>query len=115
MAKKFKTLKEKMSPEARARAEARAHQMIKEMALDELREARHLTQEHLAKLLHVNQSAVSKLERRADMYVSTLQDFVQALGGRLEIRAVFPEGLVLINQFGELDEERQDERGPVVA
>ena len=72
------------------------------MALDELREARDLTQEHLAKVLHVNQSAISKLERRTDMYVSTLQDFVRAMGGRLEIRAVFPDGAVRINQFAEL-------------
>ncbi|MEK7838233.1 MAG: XRE family transcriptional regulator, partial [candidate division NC10 bacterium] len=61
-----------------------------------------LTQEHLAKVLHVNQSAISKLERRTDMYVSTLQDFVRAMGGRLEIRAVFPDGAVRINQFAEL-------------
>lgn len=115
MAKKFKTLKEKMSPAARVRAEAKAREMIQEMALDELREARHLTQEHLARVLHINQSAVSKLERRADMYVTTLQDFVYALGGKLEIRAVFPEGYVVIKQFRELDDDKVDERNRVSA
>ena len=45
------------------------------------------------------QAAVSKLERRADMYVSTLQSFVKAMGGELKITARFPEGTVEINQF----------------
>jgi DNA-binding XRE family transcriptional regulator len=64
-----------------------------------LREAREMTQVHLAKILGVNQAAVSKLERRADMYVSTLQSFVKAMGGELKITARFPEGTMEINQF----------------
>jgi DNA-binding XRE family transcriptional regulator len=99
MAKNFKELQAKMPPEARARSDAKAQQMIQEMALDELRAARALTQEHLSKILGVKQSAISKLERRADMYVSTLRDFITAMGGTLEIRAVFPEGAVRITQF----------------
>jgi hypothetical protein len=58
-----------------------------------------LTQEHLAELLGVNQAAISKVERRADMYVSTPARFIQAMGGSLEIRAVFPDGAVRITQF----------------
>ena len=104
MAKNFKLLQAKMSPEARASSEAKANGMIKEMALDELRVARDMTQEHLAKILNVNQSAVSKLERRADMYISTLQQLVKAMGGSLEIRVVFPEGEVRITQFGKIGE-----------
>ena len=69
------------------------------MALDELRQAREMTQGHLAKILGVNQAAVSKMERRADMYVTTLQDFVKAMGGELKIIAKFPEGTVEISQF----------------
>jgi len=88
-----------MSPEARARSDAKAKMMLSEMALDELREAREMTQVHLAKILGINQAAVSKMERRADMYVSTLQDFVRAIGGELKITARFPEGTVEINQF----------------
>ena len=91
-----------MSPEGRARNEAAAAKMIDEMALDELREARDLTQEQLARLLRVNQAAVSKMERRADMYITTLQGVIKAMGGRLEIRAVFPNGVVRINQFQDL-------------
>ena len=102
MAKNFKELQAKMSPERRVRNEAAASKMIEEMALDELREARDLTQEQLARLLHVNQAAVSKMERRADMYITTLQGVIKAMGGRLEIRAVFPNGVVRINQFQDL-------------
>lgn len=58
-----------------------------------------MTQEHLARTLGVQQAAISRMERRADVYVSTLADFIKAMGGELEIRAVFPEGAVRINQF----------------
>jgi predicted XRE-type DNA-binding protein len=105
MAKNFKTLRAKMTPEARACSEAKAQRMIQEMALDELRAARELTQKHLSTLLGVKQSAVSKLERRTDMYVSTLSHFIQAMGGQLEIRAVFPDGDVRITQFHALANE----------
>jgi hypothetical protein len=89
-------------PAARARSEAKAQKMIEEMALDELRAARDLTQEHLSKILGVLQAAVSKLERRTDMYISTLADFIRAMGGTLEICAIFPDGNVRIKQFGKL-------------
>ena len=100
MPKNFNTLREKMSPAARERSRVLAEKYRAEVPLDELREARAMTQVHLAKILGVNQAAVSKLERRTDMYVSTLQDFVKAMGGELKITARFPEGTVEINQFG---------------
>ena len=102
MARSFKELRDKMTPEAQSRSRAKAAVMIEEMALDELRAARQLTQEHLSKILGVNQSAISKLERRTDMYLSTLRDFIQAMGGKLEIRATFPDGDVRIREFGKL-------------
>jgi transcriptional regulator with XRE-family HTH domain len=101
MARKFKELMDRMSPERRARIEARVREIEAEMPLDELREARDFTQEHLAKILKVRQAAVSKLERRADMYLSTLEKFVEAMGGELQIRAVFPEGAVNIRRLAE--------------
>ena len=102
MAKSFKRLQAKMTPASRARSESKARKMIEEMALDELRAARDLTQEHLSKILGVRQAAVSKLERRTDMYISTLADFIKAMGGTLEIRAIFPDGNVRITQFRKL-------------
>ncbi len=70
-----------------------------EMPLNDIRAARQLTQEHLAKLLRIKQASVSKLERRADMYISTLRGFVKAMGGELQIVARFPEGEVRVSQF----------------
>ena len=98
MARKFQELVDKMSPESRARTK----ELLENMALDELRAARELTQVTLAKLLNVSQSEVSKIENRADMYVSTLASYVKAMGGQLEICAVFPDGKVKITQFEEL-------------
>jgi hypothetical protein len=100
MAKNFKDLREKMSPESRERSRLLAAKYRAEMPLDELREAREMTQVHLARILKVNQAAVSKMERRADMYISTLQDFIKAMGGELKIIARFSDGTVEINQFG---------------
>jgi DNA-binding transcriptional regulator YiaG len=99
MAKNFNSLREKMSPQSRERSSALAAKYRAEMPLDELRVARDLTQVHLARILNVNQAAVSKMERRTDMYVSTLQDFVKAMGGELKITAKFPDGTVEISQF----------------
>ena len=108
MGRNFKELQAKMSPASRARSEQRAQVFLDEMALDELRVAREMTQEHLARILRTSQAAISKIERRADMYVSTLQTMVRGLGGALEIRAVFPEGSVVINQFEDLTKKAPD-------
>ena len=59
--------------------------------LHELRRAREMTQVALAKQLNMVQPSVSRLERQADLYVSTLRRYIEALGGRLEIHAVFPD------------------------
>jgi transcriptional regulator with XRE-family HTH domain len=88
-----------MSPDARARAATRAAALLKEMPLNELRRARGLSQEALASALKVRQASISKLERRTDMYISTLRSHIEALGGELEIVARFPEGEVRISNF----------------
>ena len=69
------------------------------MPLEELRRARQMTQVELAQTLGVNQGEVSKIEHRTDVYLSTLASYVEALGGRLEIRAVFPDREMRISQF----------------
>ena len=76
-------------------------QRVSAMPLDALRDAKQLTQVQMAQLLKISQGAVSKVERRTDMFVSTLRNYVRAIGGDLEIRAVFPDGDVLIDQFSE--------------
>ena len=103
MAKKFSELRNKMTPEARARAETRARKMMAEMPLNGLRAARRMSQEQLAVVLRTKQGSVSKLEHRTDMYISTLRSYVEAMGGQLDIVARFPDGSVKIRKFEDLD------------
>lgn len=106
MAKKnFRDLYDQMSEEARDRVETRVKRVLEEMPLQELREARQLTQQQLAEHMKSGQAAVSKLERRTDMYVSTLRRFIEAMGGELEIIAHFPDGDVRVTNFSD---ESQD-------
>jgi DNA-binding XRE family transcriptional regulator len=78
--------------------------IAEELTLAELREARRRSQAELAKRLGVQQSAVSRIERRTDMYLSTLSSMVEAMGGTLEIIATFPDRPpVRINQLKALD------------
>lgn len=104
MAKSYSTLRAKMSPEARAKAGEQTQQLLLEMPLQELRQARKMSQEQMAKSLHTRQSNISRIEKRADMYISTLRNVIKAMGGDLEIVARFPDGNVRINQFEDLDE-----------
>jgi len=79
------------------------HLIMAEMTLQELRKARERSQHVVGEILHVNQASVSKIERRTDMYLSTLRAFIQAMGGELEIIARFPDRPpVKITQFEEL-------------
>lgn len=99
MARKFNELRARMSPEAQARAAARAEAMLVEMQLQELRKTRRITQIEVARAMSVEQAAVSKLERREDMYVSTLREYVKALGGELKLVASFPDADIQIHPF----------------
>src|SRR5438105_5521572 len=75
----------------RAKIEARARELVgEEMSLQDLRKAIGKTQTAIAKRLKVGQDAISKLEARSDMYISTLRGFVKAMGGELELVARFP-------------------------
>jgi transcriptional regulator with XRE-family HTH domain len=76
---------------AAARARLAEEQATYFRHLHELRGAREMTQVALAKQLNMVQPSVSRLERQADLYVSTLRRYIEALGGRLEIHAVFPD------------------------
>lgn len=107
MVKKFRDLRKAMSPEAQASSHAKAIKMMADLPLAELRQARHYSQQQLAAELDVRQPAVAKLEKKADMYISTLRRFIEAMGGELEIRAHFPEGDVKINQFEDLEDKHQ--------
>jgi len=103
MAKKFSELRSGMAAEAQARSEQLTNEMLAEMPLHELRQARGLSQQVLARLLKVQQPAIAKLERRTDMYISTLRSHIEAMGGELDIVARFPDGTVRITNFSALD------------
>ena len=76
------------TPEQRAQVEARAEELIEaELMLRDLRQAQHLTQERMAELLGVEQENVSRIERRADLLLSTLASYVAAMGGKLRLVA----------------------------
>jgi transcriptional regulator with XRE-family HTH domain len=110
MAHKWKDIRRKLSSEKEAEVRRYVRSVVETVSLNQLREARKLTQENLAAILRINQGSVSKMEKRTDMYVSTLRNFVEAMGGQLQIRAVFPEGEVLIDQFESLAESPASKR-----
>jgi DNA-binding XRE family transcriptional regulator len=100
--RKFRELIEAMPPDRQRRIEKRFQDSLVAMPLDQLRKAQEMTQLELAGILGVNQGEVSKIEHRSDICVSTLADYVEALGGRLEIRAVFKDREIRITQFEKL-------------
>ena len=102
MAKKFAELRAKMTPERRAKNAAATRRMIAELPLQELRNAREFTQVQIARAMGVTQASISKIERNTDMYISTLRQFVAAMGGDVKISAVFPDGEVEIKRFQDL-------------
>src|SRR5437667_11605080 len=91
----MKTLREKMkslSAVRRKKIEARAAELVaEEMTLQELRQARKLTQVRMAKTLGITQDSVSRLEKRSDLLLSTLRKTVEAMGGNLSLIAEFPD------------------------
>ena len=99
MAKNFKELEAKMSPERIARTNEIAQKLLAEIELSELREKRKMTQMQLAGRLKKTQATISQIESRNDWLVSTLNEYVQALGGELDVRAIFPDKTIRLTHF----------------
>lgn len=97
--KNFDELRRKLrsDPQARARVENHRLAMRDALALADLRVARSATQVELAQELGVSQANVSRVEHQTDLYLSTLREYVAALGGKLEIRAIFPDETVTLD------------------
>ena len=92
MSRNVNDIIKKLSPAQRKRVETRAAQLIaEEMTLRQLRQACRLTQEKVAKSLRIGQEGVSKLEKRSDLLISTLRDYVKAMGGQLSLVVKFPD------------------------
>lgn len=104
MAKSWHEIRKKMSAESRARVDARVRRTLAAMPLAEIRKAIGLTQAELAKRMDATQGGVSKVENAADMYLTTLRKYVEALGGDLTLTATFRGGRsIVIDRIGERD------------
>jgi hypothetical protein len=115
MAQPFRSLWEKMSPDAQAVAEQKMQAMQAAMPLQELQQARHRAHEHLTTIGQGTPVSLATLERRTDRYISTLRSCTEAMGGALEITATFPEGVVRITRFHELAASETCEPGALPA
>lgn len=89
---------EKLSAAAQRKSRRMTNRYLAEMDLSKMRASRHVTQVELARRMKVAQVTVSRLERRKDFKFSTLHNVARALGGRLEVRFVFPKGAVVLRQ-----------------
>jgi DNA-binding XRE family transcriptional regulator len=82
----------KLPAARRQKVEARAQELIaEELTLQDIRKARDFTQKQMAETLNIGQDSISRLEKRSDMMLSTMRNFVEAMGGELELVARFPE------------------------
>ncbi len=97
--KPFNNLSNKLrsTPEGRAAVERETRIVHDMLALAKLREARGVTQTELARAWDVSRTNISRVEHEEDIYLSTLWRYVAALGGRLEINAVFPDQTVALD------------------
>src|SRR5580692_8678388 len=100
MAKAFDDLVKKVTTKkTQAKASRRAQELLGELLLREVRQLAGKSQQEVAQTLGMKQPSLSKLEKQADMQISTLRKIVKALGGELEVLARFPKGTVRIDQF----------------
>ena len=97
----FRELTKILSPERKLRIAAKAAVLSEAMSLEQLREARALTQEDVVGALDIGQPAVAKAEQRSDMHVSSLRRYIEALGGSLELTAKFPDATVVLTEIGD--------------
>ena len=85
-------------PGAKERLEELRAETLAEMTLAQLRDVQGVTQSKLAEVMEATQPAISKIEHNHDLFMSTLQRYVEALGGRLEILAVFDDDTYAITE-----------------
>jgi transcriptional regulator with XRE-family HTH domain len=100
MTTKWNDLKHKASPEVRAQLNREAQAELQRIGFDKLRQARQQTQIAVAEKLRVGQGSVSRIEKQSDFLLSTLREYVGALGGQLELRVSFPDGDFVIERLG---------------
>lgn len=100
MAKPLMELLNRVSPDVKAKAEVQALAILDEMGLAELRKALGVTQVMLADEMGVQQPTVARIEKQQDIYISTVRNYIESLGGHMELYASFPDGTrIRIDQF----------------
>jgi transcriptional regulator with XRE-family HTH domain len=91
MGKSLDSIMQSLPPERKKRIEKRSQELIEEaLTLQALRKELNLTQEHMADMLEIKQANISKVEQRTDMLISTLRNYIEAMGGSLELIAKLP-------------------------
>ena len=106
------------SAEFQRSVKERAAQLIaNEMSLREVRRLRKLTQAKLSKKLKIGQEGVSRIEKRSDLYISTLRSYVEGVGGKLKLVVELPNRTpVILSGLGENEGAKQtkksNETGP---
>jgi transcriptional regulator with XRE-family HTH domain len=110
MAKTLSEVMKRLPRERRERIEAEtAEEAARIMSLRDVRKAFHKSQEELAKTLDMEQESVSRIERRADLLLSTMRKYVAAMGGDLKLIAEFPDRpAIRIDTLGTLKEEKKE-------
>lgn len=103
MTKKFSNLRLNMKPELQLRVQAKTEQLLADTPFHALEQARRLSKKLIAEVLSIDEPSISRIEKRTDMYISTLRAHIQAMGGELEVVASFPCGSISINNFSELE------------
>jgi len=83
-----------MTPAAQRKARRLSEKLLANIEMTQLRETLKVTQSELAQRLKVTQTAVSRMESRTDMHLSTLRSYIRALGGEVEVHAVFGDRTV---------------------
>ncbi|MEK6397437.1 MAG: helix-turn-helix transcriptional regulator [Terriglobus sp.] len=96
MARNFKELRAKMTPQAQAESARKANDILRSMSLHELRKESRRTQSQVAEGMGVGQGTISKIEQNSNISLGTLQSYVEELGGELEVRAKFPSHSVIL-------------------
>ena len=103
MAIPFEQVFQEFSPEEQAAILARAEELRREeLNLREMRRLRKLTQTRLSKKLKIGQEGISRIEKRTDLYLSTLRSYVEGVGGKLSLVVEFPDHQpILLTGLGE--------------
>ena len=100
-----------MSAERRARIDQLVDEMREEMNLREVRRLRKLTQTRLSKKLKIGQEGVSRIEKRSDLYISTLRSYVEGVGGKLKLVVELPDRApVILAGLGESTAARKPKK-----